>query len=201
MAGTTEGLGRGSYELAKAPPLLVVSDVHDGLVPYADAVAVFNQARGPKALLTLDWDTSSDSTGSTAHMAASGVVGPTSAEVVKSTTAFFNAFLKHEHGALQAVARQRSIFSVGGAHRLDFGFPSNLASPQGSCGPPARRRHSKHGLAGRPGRYRSMEWLYARQGRQYPRVFPSGYHHGQLGGLQLRPCSPSCTLTPRDRAR
>jgi len=104
MAGTTEGLGRGSYELAKAPPLLVVSDVHDGLIPYADAVAVFNQARGPKALLTLDWDTSSDSTGLTAHMAASGVVGPTSGAVIKSTTAFFNAFLKHEHGALQAVA-------------------------------------------------------------------------------------------------
>ncbi len=104
MAGTTEGLGRGSYELAKAPPLLVVSDLHDGLVPYADAVAVFNGARGPKALLTLSWDSSSDSTGSTAHMAASGVVGPTSGPVIKSTTAFFNAFLKHEHGALQAVS-------------------------------------------------------------------------------------------------
>jgi dienelactone hydrolase len=104
MAGTTEGLGRGSYELAKAPPLLVVSDVHDGLVPYADAVAVFNQALGPKALLTLDWDSSSDSTGSTAHMAASGVVGPTSGQVIKSTTAFFNAFLKHEHGALEDVS-------------------------------------------------------------------------------------------------
>jgi dienelactone hydrolase len=104
MAGTTEGLGRGSYELTKAPPLLVVSDVHDGLVPYADAVAVFNQARGPKAILTLDWDPSSDSTGSTAHMAASGVVGPTSGPVIKSTTAFFNAFLKHGHGALKSVA-------------------------------------------------------------------------------------------------
>jgi dienelactone hydrolase len=104
MAGTTEGLGRGSYELAKAPPLLVVSDVHDGLVPYTDAVAVFNQARGPKALLTLHWDTSSDSTGSTAHMAASGVVGPTSKPVIKASTAFFNAFLKHQHGALEAVS-------------------------------------------------------------------------------------------------
>jgi dienelactone hydrolase len=113
MAGTTEGLGRGSYQLAKAPPLLVVSDVHDGLVPYADAVAVFNQARGPKALLTLDWDSSSDSTGSTAHMAASGVVGPTSGRVIKSTTAFFNVFLKHEHGALQAVsANGRSSLSA-----------------------------------------------------------------------------------------
>ena len=51
MAGTTEGLGHGTYEMAKAPPLLVVSDVHDGLVPYADALAVFNQARGPRRCL------------------------------------------------------------------------------------------------------------------------------------------------------
>ena len=48
MAGTTEGLGQGRYDLAEAPPLLVVSDLHDGLVPYGDAVAVFNQARGQR---------------------------------------------------------------------------------------------------------------------------------------------------------
>ena len=113
MAGTTEGLGHGSYQFAKAPPLFVVSDVHDGLIPYADAVAVFNQAQGPKALLTLDWDSSSDSTGSMAHMAASGVVLPTAGPVIKSTTDFFNAFLKHETGALQAVsANGRSSLSV-----------------------------------------------------------------------------------------
>jgi dienelactone hydrolase len=104
MAGTTEGLGRGHYQLAKAPPLLVVQDLHDGLIPYADAVAVYNQALGPKALLALNWDSSSDVAGSTAHMAASGVVGPTSGPVIKSTTAFFNAFLKHEHGALLGVS-------------------------------------------------------------------------------------------------
>jgi len=130
MAGTTEGLGRGSYELAKAPPLLVVSDVHDGLVPYADAVAVFNQARGPKALLTLHWDSSSDGTGSTAHMAASGVVGPTSGPVIKSTTAFFNAFLKHEHGALRAVsASGRSSLSA--VHTAwTSGSPATLPVPK-----------------------------------------------------------------------
>ena len=104
MAGTTEGLGTGHYKLAQAPPLLVVQDLHDGLVPYPDAVAVFNQARGPKALLALDWDSHPDPTGSAAHMAASGVAGSTSGPVIKSTTAFFNAFLKHEAGALQAVA-------------------------------------------------------------------------------------------------
>jgi dienelactone hydrolase len=104
MAGTTEGLGRGRYELADAPPLLIVQDLHDGLVPYADAVAVFNQARGPKAFLKLNWDSPADTTGSAAHMAASGEIGPTSGPVVKSTTAFFDAFLKHEHAALPAVS-------------------------------------------------------------------------------------------------
>jgi dienelactone hydrolase len=104
MAGTTEGLGSGRYDLAEAPPLLVVQDLHDGLVPYADAVAVFNGARGPKALLALDWDSHPDATGSSAHMAASGVIGSTSGPVIKSTTAFLNAYLKHEQGALPAVS-------------------------------------------------------------------------------------------------
>lgn len=106
MAGTTEGLGSGTYELAEAPPLFVISDVHDGLVPYADAVAVFNQARGPKALLTLHWDSASDATGTMAHSASSGVIGATSAQVIASTTAFFNAFLKHDHQALRAVTTE-----------------------------------------------------------------------------------------------
>jgi hypothetical protein len=113
MAGTTEGLGRGRYHLAEAPPLLIVQDLHDGLVPYADAVSVFNEARGPKALVALSWDSPSDETGAAAHMAASGMGGPTSDAVVRSTTAFFNAFLKHEHGALQAVSADgRSSLSL-----------------------------------------------------------------------------------------
>ena len=57
-----------------------------------------------EALLALSRDPRSDTTGSTAHMASSGVVGPTSAAVIRSTTAFFDAYLKHEHGALQEVA-------------------------------------------------------------------------------------------------
>jgi hypothetical protein len=104
MAGTTEGLGHGQYQLAEAPPLFVVQDLHDGLVPYADAVAVFNHARGPKGLLELSWDSASDSTGSTAHMASSGVVGPTGNAVIKSTTDFFDVFLEHEHGALESIS-------------------------------------------------------------------------------------------------
>jgi dienelactone hydrolase len=104
MAGTTEGLGRGHYELAKAPPLLVVQDVYDGIVPSADAIEIFDAARGPKGLLTISWDSPSDRTGGVAHMAAAGVVGPTSGAVIASTTAFFNAFLKHESRSLPAVA-------------------------------------------------------------------------------------------------
>ena len=61
---------------------------------------------------------------------SSGVVGPTSGPVIKSTTAFFNAFLKHEHGALQAVsANGRSSLSV--VHTAwTSGSPATLPLPK-----------------------------------------------------------------------
>ena len=201
MAGTTEGLGRGSYELAKAPPLLVVSDVHDGLVPYADAVAVFNQARGPKALLTLDWDSSSDSTGSTAHMASSGVVGPTSGPVIKSTTAFFNAFLKHEHGALQAVSADgRSSLSV--VHTAwTPGSAGNLAcSPsrrRSTCTQPSLRTQAC--TTARPSPFDGVATRRARSSisSSVPKWISPRPARPAAASLMQR----SCTPTPRDRAR
>ncbi|MFN8037318.1 MAG: neocarzinostatin apoprotein domain-containing protein [Acidimicrobiia bacterium] len=104
MAGATEGMGRGRYDFAKAPPLFVVHDVHDGLVPYAGAIAIYNRARGPKALLSIDWDSPSDATGVVAHGAAAAMVGPTTGAVVTSTTDFFDAILKHERRAARAVS-------------------------------------------------------------------------------------------------
>lgn len=182
MAGTTEGLGHGTYELAKAPPLLVVSDVHDGLVPYADALAVFNQARtegaacaqlghflrqhgfdGAHGRLWCGWR----------HIRCGHQVNNSLLQCLPQ--ACTRGFTGRR--------RQRSIPSVGGAHRLDFGLPSNIASPEASGGPPPRRGHPNVRLAERPGRHRSMEWLYAWQGRQHSRVFPRGDLHGQLGRL------------------
>jgi hypothetical protein len=152
MAGTTEGLGRGEYHMAEAPPLLIVQDLHDGLVPYADAVAVYNQARGPKALLALDWDAASDPTGSTAHMAASGVVGPTSGAVIASTTAFFDTFLKHQHGALQAVAAdgrtsQSTVHAAWGqGARATLPLPATAAVHLHASVSPASGLHDGQGI-------------------------------------------------------
>ena len=128
MAGTTEGLGRGSYNLAKAPPLLVVSDIHDGLVPYGDAVAVFNQARGPKALLALDWDSSSDSTGSTAHMA------PLESSVRRQARSSSQRRPSSMPSSSTSAGRDRpsgrwSLLPVGRARRLDAGLTATLPAP------------------------------------------------------------------------
>jgi dienelactone hydrolase len=103
MAGTTEGFSGGHYELRDAPPLLLVHDTADPLIPYRSAVQIFNQSRGPKGLLTIR-GTSGMSTGVTAHMAASGVTGPSSAAVIKTTTDFFDAYLKGETAALRRIS-------------------------------------------------------------------------------------------------
>jgi fermentation-respiration switch protein FrsA (DUF1100 family) len=94
MAGTTEGLPTGRYVLPEAPPLLLVHGTDDDLVPYRDAVLVFNQARGPKGLLSIKG-------GSHASAAA---FGASSAEsVIRTTTDFFDAYLRHEHTAMARI--------------------------------------------------------------------------------------------------
>jgi hypothetical protein len=87
MAGTTEGFGSGTYELPAAPPLLLVHGTADELVPYRSAVLVFDQARGPKGLLTIHGGS---------HQSAAGLSVGSSAAVVASTTDFFGAYLRHD---------------------------------------------------------------------------------------------------------
>ncbi|MGH9093375.1 MAG: neocarzinostatin apoprotein domain-containing protein [Acidimicrobiales bacterium] len=103
MAGTTEGMPGGHYDLAGAPPTLLVHDTTDPIVPYRSAVVVYNALRGPKGLLTLRGSTSPALAGTAAHMAASGVVGPTSSIVVRTTTAFFDAYLRGDRAARQRI--------------------------------------------------------------------------------------------------
>ena len=93
MAGTTEGFPPGHYELTKAPPLLLVHGTADQLIPYRSAPLIYNQARGPKGLLTLVEGS---------HDAAGGQ-DPRSAEtVIRTTTDFFEAYLT---GSRQARSR------------------------------------------------------------------------------------------------
>jgi len=91
MAGTTEAFPGGHYDLAQAPPLLLVHGTADALVPYDGAVAVFNGARGPKGLLSIKGGTHGSAAGSTASSALA---------VFRTTTDFFDAYLRGTHAAL-----------------------------------------------------------------------------------------------------
>ena len=189
MAGTTEGLGQRPLPIGRGASASRRPGPPRRAGPLCRRRRGLQPGTGPKALLALDWDSSSDPTGSTAHMAASGVVGPTSSAVIKATTAFFDAFLKHEPGALQAVAADG---------RTSLSAVHTAWAPGSEPTLPSRRLAAvhlhasvtpRHESARRPGRHRPMERLHGGQGGQHPRVLPCGHRNGQLGRLQLRPRS------------
>jgi dienelactone hydrolase len=95
MAGTTEGFPPGHYELTKAPPLLLVHGSADELIPYRSAPLIYNQARGPKGLLTLVGGS---------HDAAGGQDPQSASTVIRTTTDFFEAYLTGNHEARSRLA-------------------------------------------------------------------------------------------------
>ncbi len=117
MAGTTEGFGSGTYDFNGAPPLLLVHGTADQLVPYRSALLVFDQARGPKGLLTIRGGSHESAAGSTA---ASG------AAVLRTTTDFFDAYLGHDPAAAARIGMDgtgpdttvRFVATVGSQFRL-----------------------------------------------------------------------------------
>jgi fermentation-respiration switch protein FrsA (DUF1100 family) len=84
MAGTTEGFPPGRYDFSKTPPLLLVHGTADQLIPYRSAPLIYNEARGPKALLTLV---------DGSHDAAGGQDPRSATTVIRTTTDFFEAYL------------------------------------------------------------------------------------------------------------
>ena len=84
MAGTTEGFPPGHYDFAKTPPLLLVHGTADQLIPYRSAPLIYNEARGPKGLLTLEGGS---------HDAAAGQDPRSASMVIRTTTDFFEAYL------------------------------------------------------------------------------------------------------------
>jgi fermentation-respiration switch protein FrsA (DUF1100 family) len=90
MAGTTEGFPPGHYDFSKAPPLLLVHGTADQLIPYRSAPLIYNQARGPKGLLTLQGGS---------HEAAGGGDPRSLAAVARTTTDFLEAYLEGDRGA------------------------------------------------------------------------------------------------------
>lgn len=95
MAGTTEGFPPGHYDFSKTPPLLLVHGTADQLIPYRSAPLIWNQARGPKGLLTLVGGS---------HDAAGGQGPGTAATVIRTTTDFFEAYLTGNRQAKSRLA-------------------------------------------------------------------------------------------------
>lgn len=96
MAGAMAPMGPGEYDLTKAPPLLVVHGTDDKLIGYDEGAAIFNAARGPKALVTIDGGD---------HMAAAGGIGATVDPVVADATVdFFRGYLDDDAAALDRLA-------------------------------------------------------------------------------------------------
>ncbi len=95
MAGTTEGFPSGQYDFSHTPPLLLVHGTADELVPYRSGVLVFNEARGPKGLLTIRGGS---------HGAAAGLSPASSATVVSETIEFFDAYLRHQAAAVKRLS-------------------------------------------------------------------------------------------------
>jgi dienelactone hydrolase len=95
MAGTTEGFPGGTYNFTSSPPLLLVHGTADDIVPYRSAVLIFNKAHGPKGLLTIRGG---------GHDSAAALAPSSSAVVLRATTDFFNAYLKHDVGAVRRLA-------------------------------------------------------------------------------------------------
>jgi fermentation-respiration switch protein FrsA (DUF1100 family) len=95
MAGTTENFPDGKYDFASAPALMIVHGTDDSLVPYDEGVATFNQARGPKALLTIDKGE---------HGSAAALVPASSQPVIRATTDFLNAYVRGDRVAGKSLA-------------------------------------------------------------------------------------------------
>ncbi len=105
MAGATEGYPGGHYDFSLAPPLLLVHDTDDELVPYAGAVSEFDEDQQPKGLLTIEGVPAGDAGDIGAgHMASAAALGPAAPTVIRVTTDFFRAYLDHDHAALEAIA-------------------------------------------------------------------------------------------------
>lgn len=94
MAGTTQGYPGGQYDLTKTPPIMVVSGTADAIVPYNQALGIFNGARGPKAMVTIKGGD---------HGSPAGGEQPSATAVLRVTTDFLLTYLKHSKTAQKAI--------------------------------------------------------------------------------------------------
>lgn len=95
MAGTTEGFPPGHYDFTKTPPLLLVHGTADQLIPYRSAPLIYNEAREPKGLLTLEGGS---------HGGAAGGDPGSASTVIRTTTDFFETYLTSNRQAASRLA-------------------------------------------------------------------------------------------------
>ncbi|HZR14366.1 MAG TPA: neocarzinostatin apoprotein domain-containing protein [Acidimicrobiia bacterium] len=107
LAGDTVAFPNGRYDFVHAPPLLFVHGTDDALLPYAGIVSAFDEARGPKGLLTIEHGD---------HSSAAAGQRASSADVVRTTEDFFDAYLRDDGPARTRLARDGEP----GVTTLDF---------------------------------------------------------------------------------
>jgi hypothetical protein len=86
MSGDPIAFPTGHPDFTHAPPLLLVHGDADPVVPYVSSIDSYNAAHAPKGLLILRGGT---------HDAPVDPTGGAFASVVRTTTDFFDAYLKH----------------------------------------------------------------------------------------------------------
>ena len=181
MAGTTEGFPPGHYELTKAPPLLLVHGTADELIPYRSAPLIYNQARGPKGLLTLVGGS---------HDAAGGQDPQSASTVIRTTTDFFEAYLTGNHEAGSRLATDGRSPTTKFVEDLTPGSRDSDCGPCGAGGSSACIGSTEPRSHQRRSGHRPMERLYRGQGHQYPRVLTRRHLVRKLGRLHVRQCRP-----------
>lgn len=135
MAGTTEGFPPGHYDFSHAPPLLLVHGTADQLIPYRSAPAIYNEARGPKGLLTLVGGS---------HDASAGQDPRTASTIIRTTTDFFEAYLTGNRQAGSRLATDGRGPTTKITLNLTPGSRwSGDCRPCGTRGPPAGVRFTK----------------------------------------------------------
>ena len=192
MAGDDVAFPGGTYDLADTPPLLLVHGTADELLPYTLAIGMFNQARGPKGLVTIEGG---------GHESAAGLAASSSASVLRATTDFFRAYLSGDRAAFAHIAGdgQHGVTSV----RFDpkVGSTATIPFPRRPRLRSARDGDTDHGPRGRSERDGAMERLHPRQGCQHPAVRPDRRAVEQLLGLRLRQCQDPHARSGRARVR
>lgn len=95
MSGDALTFPHGKFDYSKAPALLFVHGTADPLVAYESSVDAFNAAQGPKGLLSIPGGD---------HGAPVDGTGKAFASIARTTTDFFDAYLKHDGTAKAAIS-------------------------------------------------------------------------------------------------